>query len=267
MRDLPRGDSIDPKSDRVHIVTCPHGGAGAARGSASTVVLPEAGEPSVDPGVSTYRFGGLTPSDGEPHDRQHVQRRTPPRARGSGSGPQASRHVHRLDGHARADALPVGDHRQRRRRGAGRCRASDRGDPPSRRLGRGARRRSWHPGRQGAQDRAARGRGDLHQAARRGKVRRWLVRRDRRPARRGRLGGQRALGPPRRRRRPLAVPARDVLPAWRTGCLRRRGARGGVRAALGTDPQGQARGEGEVRHPDPLLAGPADLHQGRRVRL
>ena len=35
----------------------------------------------------------------------------------------------------------------------------------------------------------------------------------------------------------------------------------------GPDPQGRAGGQGQVRHPRPLLAGPADLHQGRRVRL
>ena len=30
------------------------------------------------------------------------------------------------------------------------------------------------------------------------------------------------------------------------------------------DPQGRPGRQGQVRHPDPVLAGPADLHQGRR---
>ena len=54
---------------------------------------------------------------------------------------------------------------------AGACRR-DRGHAAPRRLGRGARRRSRHPGRQGAQDRSAGRRGGLHQAARRRQVRR-----------------------------------------------------------------------------------------------
>ena len=91
------------------------------------------------------------------------------------------------------------------------------------------RRRSRHPGRQGAQDRAARRRGHLHQAARGREVRRRLVRRHRRSARRRRLGGQRALDAARRGRRPLAGPAGHVVPARDPRRLRRRRARGGVR--------------------------------------
>ena len=156
--------------------------------------------------VSTARSIPARPQ--EHHDRQHVQRGTPARPRGARGGAQAARDVHRLDRHPRADALPVGDHRQRRRRGAGRRRAPDRGHPAPRRLGRGPRRRPRHPDRQGAQDRAARRRGGLHQAARRRQVRRRLVRRHRRPARRRRLGRQRAVGAARRRRRPVAVASR-----------------------------------------------------------
>ena len=44
--------------------------------------------------------------------------------RGTRSGPQAAGDVHRIDRHPRADALPVGDHRQLRRRGARRPRAA-----------------------------------------------------------------------------------------------------------------------------------------------
>ena len=121
-------------------------------------------------------------------------------------------HVHRLHRHPRPHALPVGDHRQRRGRGAGRRRPPRRGDAAPRRLGRGARRRPRHPDRQGAAHRAARRRGGRHQAARRRQVRRRLLRRHRRPARRRPLGRQRALGPDGHRRRPVAVPAGHLVP-------------------------------------------------------
>ena len=127
--------------------------------------------------------------------------------------------VHR---HPRAHALPVGDHRQRRRRGAGRRRPHRPGDPAPRRLGRGPRRRPRHPDRQGAQDRAARRRGGRHQAARRRQVRRRLLRRDRRPARRRALGRQRAVVAHGHRRRPVAVRAGHELPPRRARRLRRR---------------------------------------------
>ena len=208
---------------------------------------------------ATHRLGA--------HDRQHVQRGTPPRPRGAGGGPQASRHVHRLHRHPRPHALPVGDHRQRRRRGAGRLRAPGRGDPAPGRLGRGARRRPRHPHRQGAQDRAARRRGGGHQAARGRQVRRRLVRRHRRPARRRSLGGQRALRADGHRRRPVAVPAGHQLPPRRARRLRRRRPEGGVHAEVRADPQGQAGRQGQDRHPHPVLAGPPDLHQGRDVRV
>ena len=65
-----------------------------------------------------------------------------------------------------------------------------------------ARRRPRHPGRRRAQDRADRRRGRHDQAARRRQVRRRLLHRLRRPARRRRVGGQRALRPARRRGRP-----------------------------------------------------------------
>ena len=45
------------------------------------------------------------------------------------------------------------------------------------------------------------------------------------------------------------------------------GPTGKFTAQVGPDPQGQAGREGQDRHPDPVLAGPADLHQGRQVRL
>ena len=40
-----------------------------------------------------------------------------------------------------------------------------------------------------------------------------------------------------------------------------------VRAEVRADPQGRAGRQDQDRHPDPVLAGPADLHQGRDVRL
>ena len=42
------------------------------------------------------------------------------------------------------------------------------------------------------------------------------------------------------------------------------GPNGDVHAEVRADPQGQAGRQGQDRHPDPVLAGPPDLHQGRR---
>ena len=184
-----------------------------------------AGVPPSAPGVS--RVGSSLVA--APADNTY-NAAAPARPRGAGGGPQAAGHVHRLDRHPRADALPVGDHRQRRGRGPGRRRAPGRGDAAPRRLGRGARRRPRHPDRQGAQDRAVRRRGRRHQAARRRQVRRRVLRRHRRPARRRPVGGQRAVGAARRRRRPVAGAAGHVVPAGRARRLRRRRARRGVHA-------------------------------------
>ena len=51
------------------------------------------------------------------------------------------------------------------------------------------------------------------------------------------------------------------------GCLRRRGPQGVVHREVRADPQGRPGGQEQVRHPHPVLAGPAGLHQGRPVRL
>ena len=91
-----------------------------------------------------------------------------------------------------------------------------------RRVGRGARQRSRHPGRRRAPHRPVRRRGRLHQAARRRQVRRRLLHRQRRPARRRRLGRQRPVRPPRGRGRPRRQDLRDELPPGRAGRLRRR---------------------------------------------
>ena len=201
------------------------------------------------------------------HDRQHLQRGAPPGPGGSRGRAQASGHVHRFDRHPRPDALRVGDHRQRGRRGARRCSEADRGHAPPRRLGRGVRRRARHPGRQGTQDRPARRRGDLHQAARGRQVRRRVVRRHRRPARRRCLGRQRAVLTPRRRRRPHPQPAGHVVPARLPRCVRGRWAEGEVPGEVGSVASGKAGRQGTHRHPHPVLAGPADLHQGRPLRV
>ena len=73
-----------------------------------------------------------------------------------------------------ADALPVGDHRQRSRRGARRLRQGDlrHTAPGWRHLS--ARPRPRHPGRHGAADRPVWGGGGLHQTACWGQVRRWF---------------------------------------------------------------------------------------------
>ena len=92
--------------------------------------------------------------------------------------------------------------------------------PARRRVGRGQRRRARHPGRRGAQDRAVRRRGRLHQAARRWQVRRRLVRRVRWPARRRRERRQRPVGAARRRGRPRRQGPRDELPPRRARRLR-----------------------------------------------
>ncbi len=203
---------------------------------------------------------------GAHHHRQDLQRRPPAGPRGARGRPQAAGHVHRVHRHPRLDALPVGDHRQRRRRGARRPRAPGRGDAPPRRLRRGLRRRPRHPDRQGAEDRPARGRGRGDQAARRRQVRRWVLQRIGRPPRGRPLGRQRAVGEDGHRRRPVPVPAGPLVPARHPRRVRRRWTEGDVRGEVGAHPQGQARRQGPVGHPDPVLAGPPDLHQGRQVR-
>ena len=45
------------------------------------------------------------------------------------------------------------------------------------------------------------------------------------------------------------------------------GPRGGVHGEVRPDPQGRPGRQDQVRHPHPVLAGPADLHQGRDVRV
>ena len=212
----------------------------------------------------------LTPRT-QRHRRLH--RAPPPGPRGTRGGAQAPGHVHRLDRPARPHALPLGDHRQRRRRGARRGLHRHPGHPRRRRLDRGARRRPRHPRRHRAPHRAVRGRGRLHQAPRGRQVRRCVVCRDGWPARCGRLRRQRPLGPPRRRGRPRRQDLRHELPSGRARHVHRPQHRALTRLRVhplreeerpARRRQGQA---GRHRVAGAVLARPADLHQGRRARL
>lgn len=97
------------------------------------------------------------------------------------------------------------------------------------------------------------------------KVRRRLVRGLRRPARRGRLRGQRPLRPPGRRGRPGQLHPRHQLPPRRPRDVHRAGPRQPLRPRQ-RPAQGQAHRQGEDRHPRPLLGRPPDLPQGRPAR-
>ncbi len=121
-----------------------------------------------------------------------------------------------------------------------------------------------HPRRQGAAHGTVRGRGRLHQAARGRQVRRRLLQRDGRPARRRLVGGERAVRPARRRGRPGRRHLGHVVPPGRAGDVRRPGSDGGVHARR-TAGQGGPGGQGPLRHPRHLLARPADLPGRRRA--
>ena len=108
---------------------------------------------------------------------------------------------------------------------------------------RGHRQRPRHPGRHAPGGEAAGRRGRADHAARRRQVRRQVLRRLRRPARRRRLGGQRAVQPARRR-----DPARRLRldPAYTVG---------GKPGRLGS----RASGDRRDRHHDHVLGRPDDL--------
>ena len=115
------------------------------------------------------------------------------RPRGSRGGPQASRHVHRVDRPPRPAPPRLRGGRQLRRRGARRPRVARRRHDPPRQLGHRRRRRPRHPGRDHGEGGPARRRGRAHRPARRRQVRRRRrLQGLRRPARRRRLGRQRA---------------------------------------------------------------------------
>ena len=184
------------------------------------------------------------------------------RPRGARGGAQTPGHVHRLDRLARAHALPLGDHRQLRRRGPRRPRQRDRRHPPPRRQRRGARPRPRHPGRHRAEDRALRRRGRLHQAARRRQVR--LAARTRRPAdctasghpsstrcRSASTSRSTATARPGRCRSTAASPASSPTPARRAPDAPFTPFENAQRAAR----RRQGR-QGRHRHPHPVLGRP-----------
>ena len=125
--------------------------------------------------------------------RSVVRRRRHPGSRRPRGGPQAPRHVHRLDRPARPAPPGLRDRRQLRRRGPRRLLRPHRGDDPRRRRRALRRQRSRHPGRHapGREEVDRRGRAD--DPARRRQVRRRRVRGLGRSARRRQLGRQRAL--------------------------------------------------------------------------
>ena len=85
---------------------------------------------------------GCRPSVPRAASGRRLYRPPPVRPGGAGGGAQAAGHVHRVHRQPRPAALPVGDHRQLRRRGTGRPRRPGRGHTARRRLGRGTRPRA-----------------------------------------------------------------------------------------------------------------------------
>ena len=197
---------------------------------------------------------------------RRLHRPAPVGPRGPGGGPQAPRHVHRVDRQPGTAALPGRDPRQRRGRGAGRALHRDRGDAARGRLGRGAGQRPRHPGRCRAQDQAdRRGAGD-DQAARGRQVRWRLVHRLRRPARRRRLGCQRAGLAAGRRGGPGGAHLGGELPPRRHRRVRRAGPGRRLQQEGGAAPAQPRHQEGH-RDQDQVLAGPAGVHLRRQVQL
>ena len=179
-----------------------------------------------------------------------LQRQGHHRARGPDRGPQAPRHVHRLDRPPRAAPPGLRGGRQLGRRGDRRPRHQGHRHPAPGQQRHGRRRRPRHPGREAPEDAQAGRRGrDDHAPRRRQVRRRRRLQGLGRPARRRRLGRQRALGRPqagglaRRPRLGAALPARQAQDAAEEG------------------PRGE-----EHRHHHHLHARPRDL-RGDRVRL
>ncbi len=128
--------------------------------------------------------------------------------RGPRGGAPAARHVHRLDRCARAPPSGLRGGGQLDRRGARRLLRHDQRHHPHRPLGDGRRQRARHPDRH-ARERAVRGRGRHDRAARGRQVRQRELQGVGRPARRRRLGRQRAL----RNARPRDLAQRPRLQA------------------------------------------------------
>ncbi len=174
-----------------------------------------------------------------------------PGARGRRARPSPPRDVHRHHQLAGLASPRLRGRRQRHRRGHGRACQEDRRHHPRRRLRERLRRRRGHP-RQGdprRQGPPSGGGGRAHHAERRRQVRRRWVPHLRRPARGGRVRGQRALRTDDRRR-----PARGLHVAP------------GVRAGQGHEEAREGQGDHEDRHHHPVLAGPRGLHGDARLR-
>ena len=191
---------------------------------------------------------GSRGEEGHRRRKRHLRRREHPGPGGPGGGPQAAGHVHRLDGYPRPPSPHLRGHGQLGRRGAG-GRVRPRLDHhPSRQLRHRVRQRARHPGRHAREGEAARRRGRAHRAARRRKVRRGgRLQGVRRPSRRGRLGGERAVGE-----------------AGPDGVARRPRVDAVLRARRAPGRAEEGREDRPARHQDHLPARPRDL---RRPRL
>ena len=252
--------------------TMPHGGVRHPR-SAVGVARP-VGVSRVDwprkspPAAPTARARETTchPARRRNRDRQLVQRPPPARPRGARGGSQATGHVHRLHRHPRAHALRVGDHRQRGGRGA-------------RRLLQPHRRRPAPDGSAEVHDNAAASRSTRSPGAGLSGVEVVFTKLHAG----GKFGGGSASPPadctvwaPRSSTRcPRGSTSRWTVRRPPRRC-RSSGARRGSSPRTGPDirlhapvrpAQGWSRQEGRHRHPHPVLARPADLHQGRHVHL
>ena len=195
-----------------------------------------------------------------------LHRAAPARPRGARGRPQAARHVHRVDRQPRPACTASGrSSTTRSTRPSAATATTSRsilhadGSVEVRDNGRGI------PVDVEPQDRAVRRRGRHDQAARRRQVRRRLLRRLRRPARRRRLRGQRP--------RPRGWTSRSTATATPTSMSFRRGVPGTFARRRPDAPfaegVGRARQVGKVaeeahRHPRALLGRPPDLPQGRR---
>ena len=181
-----------------------------------------------------------------------VQSRFDPGPQGTGGRAQASRDVHRVDQRERPASPGVRGGRQLDRRGAGRPLRPDQRHHPRRQLDHGAGQRPRDPGGHASdrEDPGRRARPD--RAARRRQVRQEHLQGVGRPARRGGLGGQRALraargrGGPRRQSVPHGVRARqDRQEARDPG----QGARHGYHRAVQAGPRNLHRARVPLHDP------------------
>ena len=182
------------------------------------------------PRASSTRECGTSTDDANLHRSRH---RSPERTR---ARPAPAGHVHR---HQPAESPRARGGRQQRRRGAGRALQPHLGHRLQGRLDRSDRRRPRHAGRHPPEGEGERRRADPHAPARGRQIRRQDLQVLRRPARRGRVRGERALEAPR------------VL-----GAARRQGIQHLVQGRQGPlEARGRRRGrQGQHRHHGALLA-------------